>query len=82
MFETIIEKYTTEPAKAHLNSDMENIGNHLIMKNRVDTELSKEYWTLKELISQFQVQFYILKRCRPTKRTGIFYLFERKTFYH
>ena len=51
-------------------------------KHRVDTELSKEYWTLKELISQFQVQFYILKRCRPTKRTGIFYLFERKTFYH
>ena len=33
MFETIIENYTTEPAKVHLNSDMENIGNHLIMKN-------------------------------------------------
>ena len=44
-------------------------------KHRKDTELSKEYWRLKELKAQPQVQFYILKRCRPTKRTGISYLF-------
>ena len=37
-------------------------------------KLSKEYWRLKELKAQPQVQFYILKRCRPTKRTGICYL--------
>ena len=43
-------------------------------KHRTDTELSKEYWKLKELKAQPQVQFYILKRCRPTKRTGICYL--------
>ena len=43
-------------------------------KHRTDTELSKEYWRLKELKAQPQVQFYILKRCPPTKRTGICYL--------
>ena len=43
-------------------------------KHRTDTELSKEYWRLEELKAQPQVQFYILKRCRPTKRTGICYL--------
>ena len=43
-------------------------------KHRTDRELSKEYWRLKELKAQPQVQFYILKRCRPTKRTGIYYL--------
>ena len=31
-------------------------------KHRTDTELSKEYWRLKELKAQPQVQFYILKR--------------------
>ena len=36
--------------------------------------LSKEYWRLKELRAQPHVQFYILKRCRPTKRTSICYL--------
>ena len=43
-------------------------------KHRTDTEHSKEYWTLKELKAKPQVQFYILKRCRPTKRIGICYL--------
>ena len=66
-----MKKYTIEPAKVHLNSVMEIIRNHSIMKNRTDTELSKEYWRLKELKAQPQVQFYILKRCRATKRTGI-----------
>ena len=39
-----------------------------------DKELSEEYWRLKKLKAKSQVQFYILKRCRPTKRTGICYL--------
>ena len=34
----------------------------------------KKFWTLKELKAKPQVQFYILKRCWPTKRTGICYL--------
>ena len=38
--------------------------------HRTDTELSKEYWGLKKLEAQPQVQFYISQRCRPTKRTG------------
>ena len=33
IFETIMEKYTTEPAKVHLNSNMETTRNHSIMKN-------------------------------------------------
>ena len=33
MFETIMEKYTTEPAKVQLNSDMETIRNHSNIKN-------------------------------------------------
>ena len=64
-------KYTTEPAKVHLNSVMETIRNHLYMKNRRDTELSKKYWRLKKLEANPEVQLHILKRCRPTKRTGI-----------
>ena len=32
-------------------------------KQGTDTELSKEYWRLKELKTKSQVQFYILKRC-------------------
>ena len=43
-------------------------------KHKADTELSKEYWRLKELKAQLQVKSYILQRCRPTKRTGICYL--------
>ena len=51
-----MEKYTTEPAKVHLNSDMEAIRNHSsIRKHRTDTELSKESWRLKELKAQPQV---------------------------
>ena len=53
-------------------------GNHKKLfnhkKHNTDTELSKEYWRLKELKAQPQVQFYILKRCQPRKRTGICYL--------
>ena len=33
IFETIMEKYTTEPGKVHLNSHMETIRTHSIMKN-------------------------------------------------
>ena len=44
-------------------------------KHRTDKELSKVYWRLKELKAKPRVQFYILKRCRTTKRTGICYLF-------
>ena len=51
---------------------METI-NHSISKNRTDTELSKEYWRLKELKAKPQVQFYILKKCQPTKTTDICY---------
>ena len=32
-YEIIMKKYATEPAKVHLNSVMETIRNHLIMKN-------------------------------------------------
>ena len=39
-----------------------------------NTELWKKYWKLKEVKAQTQLQFYILKRCRPIKRTGICYL--------
>ena len=43
-------------------------------KHRTDTKLSKEHWRLKKLKANPQVQFHILNRCRPTKRTGICYL--------
>ena len=42
--------------------------------HRTNTQLSKEYWRLQELNAQPQVQFYISKKCRTTKRTGICYL--------
>ena len=43
-------------------------------KYQKDTELSNEYWRLKELNAQPKVTFYIKKRCPPTKRTGSCYL--------
>ena len=38
-------------SEVYLTVDMETIRNHSIMKNlrQTDTELSKEYWRLKEL---------------------------------
>ena len=69
-----MKEYTTEPEKVHLNSDMETIRNHSIMKSIEQIELSKGYWRFKELKVQSQVQFYILRRCGPTKRTGSCYL--------
>ena len=69
-----MKKYTTEPAKVHINSDIETVRNHSIMQNRTDTELSKKYWGLKELKVQPQVQFYMLRRYRPIKRAGICYI--------
>ena len=33
IFATIMGKYTTEPAKTHLNSDMESLRNHSLLKN-------------------------------------------------
>ena len=47
---------------------MEIIRNHSISENIGQTELSNEYWRLKELKRQPQVLFYILKRCRPTSK--------------
>ena len=68
-----MEKYTTEPVKAHFSNDMEIIRNH--ERHRSDTELEiAECWRFKEHKAQLKVQFYILKRGRPTKRTGICYL--------
>ena len=66
------EKYTTEPVKVHLNGNLTKSFNN--EKHRTDTELSKEYLRLKKLKAQTQVQFYLLKRCRPTKGTRICYL--------
>ena len=43
-------------------------------KYRTDTQLSKEYWRLKELNALPQMEFYILKMCPPTRRTGSCYL--------
>ena len=68
----IMKKYTTEPAKVHLNSVMETIRNHSIMKNIGQIQNFRR--NTGELKAQPQVQFYILKRCPPTKRTGICYL--------
>ena len=35
-----------------------------------ETELSNEFWRLKELNAQPKVVFYIKRRCPPTKRKG------------
>ena len=36
-------------------------------KHTTETELSKEHWILKELKAHPQVEFYVIKRGRPTK---------------
>ena len=50
-------------------------------KCRTDTDLSKEYWRLKEFKAQPQVQFYILKRYGPTKKKSICYLFLKEKLF-
>ena len=72
-----MKKYTTEPAKVHLNSVMETIRNHLIMKNMGQIQSFQRNTfkgILKKLKAKPQVQFHILKSCRTTKRTGIYYV--------
>ena len=66
-------KYTTEPAKVHLNSDMETIRNHLIMKNMRQIQIfRRNNRDLKN--SKHDLRYNFLKRCRPTKRAGIYYV--------
>ena len=68
------KKYTTEPRKVHLNSDMETIRNHLIIKNIGQIQnVWKNNGDLKNLKHNLRYNF-ILRRCQPTKRTGICYL--------
>ena len=51
------------------------------MKNLGQIRIFQEILRLKELKAQPQVQFYISKRCKPTKRTVICYLcLNEKTF--
>ena len=59
---------------------MEIIRNHSVSENIGQTELSNEYWRLKELKRQPQVLFYILKRCRPTSKTSICYICLNENF--
>ena len=68
------KKYTTEPGKVHLNSDMETIRNHLIIKNIGQIQnVWKNNGDLKNSKHNLRYNF-ILRRCQPTKRTGICYL--------
>ena len=54
---------------------METIRNHSIMKNIGKIQnFGKNTGNLKNSKHNIKVQFYILKRCRPTKRDGICYL--------
>ena len=72
-----MKKYTTEPTIVSLNSGIEIIRiTRADTKNlgQMHTDLSKEYWRLKELKAQPRVQFYISKRCQLTKRAVICYL--------
>ena len=41
---------------------------------RTDTELSNEYWKLKQLNANPVIKFYIKKKCPPTKRKGSCFL--------
>ena len=81
-----MKKYTTEATMVNLNNGIEIIRTiRQDTKNlgQIHTELSREYWRLKELKAQTRVQFYILKRCQLTKRTVICYLcLNEKPFYH
>ena len=68
----IIKKYygTSESRFKQRYGNHKKSFNH--EKHRADTELSKEYWRLKERkVKSQKVQFYILKRCRRAKKTGI-----------
>ena len=76
-----MEKYTTEPAKVYLNRYMVAITSFNHEKLRTATELSKEYWRLKELKAQPQVQIFISKGCRPRTSTGICYLYLKEKLF-
>ena len=63
---------------------METIRNHSIMKNIGKIQnFGKNIADLKNSNHNLKVQFYILKRCRPTKRDRyLLFMFERETAYH
>ena len=58
-----------EPAKARLNNSGKTTRSHSIIKNIGQIQnFQRIIGDLKKLEPQPEVQFHILKRCRPTKR--------------
>ena len=60
-FEIIRKKYTTEPAKAHLNSVMETVRNHSIMKNRKIQNFQRNSGDLKNSKQNLKFNFTFSK---------------------
>ena len=79
-----LRNYHGNITKVHLNSNMETRRNHLIMKNIVQIQnIRRNIGDLKTSKDNLKYNFFILKRCRLTKRTSIFCLcLKKKPVYH
>ena len=71
IFETIQEKYTTEPTNVHLHNDTETITNHSITKNIGQIQNFRRNTVL-----------YFKKIPINKKNRYLLFMIERKTVYH
>ena len=75
-----MKKYTTEPAKGHLNSVMETIRNHSIIKNIAQIQnFRRNTGDLKNSKHNLKYNFTFWK---DADQQYLLFMFERETVYH
>ena len=78
-----MKKYTTEPAKVHLNSVMETIRNNLIMKNIGQIQsFQRNTGDLKSPRKTPSTILHFKKMLTNKKKRYLVSMFERETIYH
>ena len=78
-----MRKYTTEPAKVHLNSVMESIRNHSIMKNIGQTQnFRSNIGDLKNSSTTSGTILCFKKMSTNKNNKYLLLMFERETVYH
>ena len=79
-FEIIMKKYTTEPAKVHLNSVMETIRNRSIMKNI--GQIQNFRMNTGDINNSRSTILYFKKMPTNRKNRYLLFMFQRETIYH
>ena len=75
-----MKKYTTEPAKVHLNSVMETIRNRSIMKNI--GQIQNFRMNTGDINNSRSTILYFKKMPTNRKNRYLLFMFQRETIYH